>query len=349
MIFNILVVTKYEWGSRKEKHDEIRKILLQENNGITDVRFTVWERTLPVPLRYRDRFGKVRIKESWFEEHISREAKLKGFNVAVFQFSEEDGAKWGLDKGHRAANFKDGDFFGECWVKCGEHSRRMYQTKDGQKKRNTYTVDIPHEIGHELKLQGLTNINVHDYDYQSATNDIEGFYKDIRITKKGEQRSLLGRILDLKNIFMPPIKDDVLYTEATRHLNIDASPDDLARDEIGCAESVSCIIQKVFPDFPVITGTYTLLEKLEKDFRFEKTFHNRFSQVPKGTIILCATVPGKPFPGHVGIFGTENTIMSNDSRKEYLGKFLSNYTLGSWYKRWVEWGKYDVHYFKLKS
>jgi hypothetical protein len=349
MILNILVVTKYKWKSRDAKHARIKNTFMQKGNGITDVKFTTLYKDVGTPEMYVDTLGKRRIREEWFEKNISIDAKMKGFNAVVFQFSTEDGKAWGIDAGHRGSNYRDKDFFGECWVKCNENSRRKYKKR---RERDMYEVLVPHETGHELKNQGFTTLDMHNFDYRSEINKIEEFYKQIRITTEQEQISIKGRILDLRliltmfNTLFGQNKSQLLYEKALQYIGTDASPLDRADDELGCAESVSEIICKVISSFKVVTGTWTLMNAFDTDDRFEELTFTNHDIVPVGTIIICATVPGKPFPGHVGIFAKNNSIMSNDSA---TGKFMANYTAETWYQRWVVKGGYRVRFYKLKN
>lgn len=350
MILNILVVTKYKWSARDQKHDEIKKIFMQKGNGITDVKFTMLYKDVGTPTLYLDTATKKnRIREEWFEQNISREAKLKGFNICVFQFSDEDGRKWGIASGHMGLNFRDGDFFGECWIKCNENSKRKY---DRTGRRDVYTVTVPHEVGHELTLQKLTTLQMHDYDFQEKINNIEAFYKALRITIEGEKRSTEGRIIDLKGIlqsikklFMP----NVLYEAALKYVGIDASPNDAADDVVGCADSVSNILNGALKGgFKKHTGTWMLGDELEKDPRFERVYFKCDEILPAGIIGICRTLPNKPFSGHCWITGLNNTMFSNDSRPEYLGKWLMNYTYQRVVEKWVDEGKYILEFYKLK-
>jgi hypothetical protein len=144
-----------------------------------------------------------------------------------------------------------------------------------------------------------------------------------------------------------PIKQPVLSNREKLHalavsfLGVDASPSDLAPDELGCAESVSNIINALI-SFPIITGTWTLWDKLMKDARFESV------GVPMaGDIIISPTATGNgSIVGHVGIVTFEDRIMSSDSYKQ--GKFLTNFTLVTWQNRYMKKGGFPVYYFRLK-
>lgn len=136
-------------------------------------------------------------------------------------------------------------------------------------------------------------------------------------------------------------RPQTIYEAAKRQLGKDASPSDRASDDVACAESVSEIIRAVFPDFPIVTGTYTLWVILKDDKRFRKV------TIPMpGTIIISPTGTARKqsFPGHVGIFGFRNTIMSNTSR---TGIFEENYTLQSWIDRYQNKGTYPIYFFDL--
>lgn len=133
-----------------------------------------------------------------------------------------------------------------------------------------------------------------------------------------------------------------LYQIALKNIGIDASPNDLVPDELGCAETVSNIIQQYDSSFPIITGTWTLWDYLRR--------HPKARQVTipmPGAIVISPTGESKhgrkaPFVGHTGFVSARNTIMSNDSA---TGKLLINYTVDTWKARWEKEGGYPVYYF----
>lgn len=111
-----------------------------------------------------------------------------------------------------------------------------------------------------------------------------------------------------------------IYEEAMKRIGTDASPRDLANDFFGCAESVTTILKAVDPRFPIITGTWTLWDYLEKSPFFVKV-----TKPVAGDIIINPT--SALYTGHVGIFKDDNLIISNDSNS---GLFKQNYTLSTW-------------------
>lgn len=121
-----------------------------------------------------------------------------------------------------------------------------------------------------------------------------------------------------------------IYLEALKYIGTDASPSDRVDDVVGCAESVTEILSKVIR-FPVVTGTWTLWDKLRRDQRFRET------TIPMpGDIIISPTGTGNGrIRGHVGIFGKNLVIMANDSD---TGKWMAFYTLDSWKDRYEKKG-----------
>jgi hypothetical protein len=143
--------------------------------------------------------------------------------------------------------------------------------------------------------------------------DIEGLKK---------QLSLLQALLNLL------LMKKTLLDVCKAHLGTDASPNDLTKDETACAETMTTLLKKVYPQTPIITGTWTLWEYLKNP----KNGWVPSSGYSPETIILSPTGTGKAgTTGHVGIFLEDGLIASNDSR---TGKFIQNYTLNTWQARY---------------
>ncbi len=138
-----------------------------------------------------------------------------------------------------------------------------------------------------------------------------------------------------------PTNREKLFKAAKGSLGKDISPGDLVNDEVGCAESVSKVIQIVFPDFPTILGTAALNTKLQNDKRFRQTS----DPAKPGFIIISPTGSGlgKLAHGHTGIFGEKDRIMSNTSS---TGKWTDNYSLTAWIAYFRTKGGLKVHYFE---
>lgn len=131
-----------------------------------------------------------------------------------------------------------------------------------------------------------------------------------------------------------------LYETAYQAIGTDASPNDSAPDELGCAESLSKVIQKAFPElnFPTVLSTRVLYWNLiqSPSFMLETT--------PQyGDIIISPTGTGNGrVIGHCGIVG-KTWIMSNDSR---TGTWEANFTPDGWKRYYEIKGGIPTHYFR---
>lgn len=168
----ILVISKNKWSSRLKKHEEISKLM--KTGGIQAL-FTTLHKDVGRP-----EVKNGRIDPEWYEKNISTIARREDYNHVIFQFSERDGKRWKLESGIRGHNIKDTDTLGESWVCSDEDS--IVKFKNGT-IRNKYMKTIPHEIAHELKNNGTTNLDIHLYDFKNEINNIEGFYKELNIMK----------------------------------------------------------------------------------------------------------------------------------------------------------------------
>lgn len=130
-----------------------------------------------------------------------------------------------------------------------------------------------------------------------------------------------------------------VYEKALSLLYTDASPDDLASDDLACSESVSNVLRQVYPDFPIITGTAALAGFLYKDKRFANVLEYR-----EGVILVSPTGKGNgTIVGHCGIFGKDGTIMSNSSES---GLWKQNYDINSWIKRYRKLGEFPLYFYE---
>ncbi len=133
----------------------------------------------------------------------------------------------------------------------------------------------------------------------------------------------------------------MLYLTAISCLGKDASPNDIAPDEYGCAETVNAIHKIAFgAEIGGDVSTYRLYAALLS--------HKRFIGVDvpdKGDIVISPTGygNGKMTNGHVGIVSEGGRIMSNSSDS---GLFLENYTLESWKLKYVVGGGYPMKFFR---
>ena len=133
-----------------------------------------------------------------------------------------------------------------------------------------------------------------------------------------------------------------LYNAAVKSLGTDASPNDLAPDEVGCAETVNAVFKSVFgKEIGGGLSTALLFKVLKDDKRFMKV-----DQALPGDIVISPTGYGNGglSNGHVGIVAEDENIMSNSSA---TGTFETNYTLKRWVARYRNKGGYPIYFFRV--
>lgn len=271
------------------------------------------------------------IEPSWYDQNITPLAK--GYDMVLFvmpvsQWNKTNGARgWRTDRNAGPV---------ELHIWCDENET-VYYSNFGTMP--AFFQFARHEIAHALYMIKSIPDRTH---YWWDLGKFENIHKDFN--DRAALISLLTGLLNaynemIKIIMATKTKLQSLHDAAKGVIGQDASPSDLAPDELGCAESVSNIVRKVLPDFPIITGTWTLEQKLKTDKRF-----TRVLTPSKGTIVISATGTGNgKIAGHVGIFG-DGVIMSNDSA---TGKFMPNFTLEGWTKRYKGIGGFPINYYDV--
>lgn len=133
-----------------------------------------------------------------------------------------------------------------------------------------------------------------------------------------------------------------VYQTALNSLGQDISPLDLATDELGCAETITNLLRNAGVKAPIILGTYSLFEWLQKNCW-------RVSLPLPGNIVISPTGLGGRngiTHGHTGIVLDEGKVASSDSK---TGKFIINYTIKDWIKKYVDKGGYPMYFFAVEK
>lgn len=159
---------------------------------------------------------------------------------------------------------------------------------------------------------------------------------------------MLNDALDALNVLLEKLKrtlksmpdlNEQLYNVAFASIGHDLST--VAANEVACAEAVSRIVQKAFPElkFPTIVSTRELFSHLSQSPSFKPVDTPQY-----GDIILSVTGTGNGAVehGHTGIMG-RTWIMSNDSRS---GTFEANYLPDNWRRYYEVKGGFYTHYFR---
>lgn len=168
MKLQVLIVTKYKWRSMDKKLKEVANQMSNAQN-FHGVNFTVEHRDVGKPT-VKDG----RITHAWFDNHISKDAKQRGFHDVVFLFSVTDGKRWKLDSDIRGTFLRDFDGIGEMWIRANENSVKRY----GKKKVNEFVRVLLHEESHTTAQRlGIAKKNdlTHFFDY--TLNDVGMIFK----------------------------------------------------------------------------------------------------------------------------------------------------------------------------
>ena len=140
---------------------------------------------------------------------------------------------------------------------------------------------------------------------------------------------------------LPPQKSvkDLLIEEAEKAIDKDITPNDEIQDKVSCVAQIVALLQKVM-EFPDLNYTPDLLNFLKQDKRFKSTL-----DLDIGNIIISPTGYGNgSIVGHVGLYGTNGKIMSNNS---FTGKWEYTYTTDTWVNRYRNKGGFPIYVFKL--
>lgn len=135
-------------------------------------------------------------------------------------------------------------------------------------------------------------------------------------------------------------KEDLFLKVCLDALDTDPTPNDEVSDDVACAHTITTLLKKVFPDFPILPSTRDLYNKLASDKRF------KLVDMPnKGRIIISPRTPQKN--GHVGSLITNERIASNNSFGVLAGKFTGNYDFESWKREFEDKRKLKTYIFEI--
>ena len=134
-----------------------------------------------------------------------------------------------------------------------------------------------------------------------------------------------------------------LLDVCTSALNTDVTPQDTTPDDVACAEVVTTLIKKIYPTFPIITGTYTLYEYLNNP----KNGWRQVNEYEPETVVVAPTGMGlQGAIGHAWIVLEDGTLASNNSFGINRGKFTKNYTPATAEKKYTGEKKIPLYLFR---
>lgn len=139
-----------------------------------------------------------------------------------------------------------------------------------------------------------------------------------------------------------------LYSVATFYIGKEASPKDIADDELACMESVDEIVKQTFGTY--INGRKDRVSVSTLDgYRILSTnpYFKKVTTPLSGDIILSPSGygNGKLSNGHIGIIHNVG-IMSNNSYGKDKGKWTINFTLSKWKDYYQKKGGFPIVFFR---
>ena len=128
---------------------------------------------------------------------------------------------------------------------------------------------------------------------------------------------------------------DLIYQTVLKNVGKDLTT--IAPDELGCAETVSRILEQCFGDKPITISTYYFYQIFKGSEKWKQVYNPI-----RGDIIISPTGYGKTAHGHIGFIGLNNIIYSNNS---LTGKLEPNFTIATWIAQYSKMG-YPTFYFR---
>jgi hypothetical protein len=277
-----------------------------------------------VPLVKRDD-GRNIIDEQWFDDFLTTPALAKGYNTVGLHLTPKIRGKLMLHGSIRGLHYSDSDHIAEYYFVASD--QKECDTRAGHEEGHNDAKWFPKEkLTTAMKRVGALH-------YYVLTGNLAGLYRELEIDPALSLVDRLKAQLELARLQLAKLlaMKKTLVQVCTEALGTDVTPDDVVRDEVACAVTVSTLIKKIDDAFPVIPGTWTLNEHFKAHAEWE-----RVSEPTPGCIIISPTGTGKAgTSGHVGVVMEDGRIASNNSAGKDKGRITKNYTFASWTERFA--------------
>lgn len=296
-----------------------------------DLRHTQFE---DIPwVEYSSVPGSYGIEPRWYDDHVT--AQATGFDVVLLVLTKKQWKEPGKARGWRTDNSSG---VVQLHLGCDEHEKMAWPNMPVD---DVFFQVCRHELMHALFMICNQPDTTH---YWWDRGQLEQALAELNFGVREQKIQILTKLIaitkSLLSLVMKNSNPLLLWSE--QKVGFDASPLDRAPDELGCAESVSTGLREVYGDFPIVTGTYTIWEKLREHPLF--TVQSRWEP---GDIILSPTGSSKSsIPGHVGVIGHGGVVYSNNSN---TGKWDTHFTVDSWIEYYQAKGGLPVFYYRRNA
>lgn len=327
----VLVFNNYKWSSVNKKLDELKKWY----KPLVDIDFHIkYTNFNDIPFEpYNNDSTTLGVSFDWFYKNITPLGV--GYDMVMLILPRK---QW--QEPNRARGWRTSNSFGavNLQIACEENESIWFPNMGWQ---DSFFQLARHEILHGLFMISGQYDTTH---YWWDRGQLETARDQIRLPENYSIPGILKAINYISNqitklTISKQSAGDRIYNFAKTLIGKDASPNNLAPDELACAETVSYILKSLYPTFPIITGTWTLWDYLKKSKDFTEVL------IPKkGDIIISPTGTGNgKITGHTGFLGENGVILSNNSS---TGKLDNHFTQTTWKGRYQGLGGLPIYYFR---
>lgn len=287
------------------------------------------------------------VDNNWYDKNLVIPNLGGGYDMILFVVNNE---QW--QDGRRVRGWRTDNDQGPVQLQVAANEKEKMKWPEF-KAMNAFFQIARHEICHGLFMISNQADSTHYWwdrgQLEKARDEVRlpKDYKTPRAMKTFNYLQGLLKSLSMSLNEMSP--GEKIYNKAKSLLGTDASPMDKAPDGLGCAETVSTILNSIWSYFRIVTGTWSLYDALRFDPKFVRITNP--DQAMRGDIFLFVTGMGngKISNGHVGFLMDNNMIASNDSGlydQNLKGKFVLNYTVDSFIKRFRDVGGYELFIYR---
>ena len=185
--------------------------------------------------------------------------------------------------------------------------------------------------------------DTYDYSKKKLAKD-HNIRRAKRIWLGDNKRKSMRRHISLLQLILNKLMQKETFLDiCTNALGTDVTPQDNVPDEVACAEVVTTLLKKKYPETPIIPGTWKLLDYLSKPTSNFTEIH----EYEAGSIVVAATGTGKAGTiGHTWVVMEDGTLASNNSFGIYRGRFTKNYTPETVERKYRDEYKMPIRIFK---
>lgn len=337
-----IVANNCEWESWPDKIKAVQDWYKPKLH----IDFDILHTKIPVVpfIKYED--GREGVDPAWYDKNIIPLGM--GYNIVLLvlplaQWQSRKARGWRTDSDQGPVQLQVG---------CDENEELVFPNFP---PLNSFFQTARHEIMHALyMITGQYDVCHFWWDrgqFEYARDGLK-FPKDYANPFIQKALNYISSIIiklrkNMTNVIPVPAEANrkILYKVAVESIGTDASPKDIAPDNLGCAETINAIYEKAFgAQIGGDVSTYRLYSCLKNHPYFESV-----SDPLPGDIIISPTgynSPQNPMKnGHAGFVGENGVVMSNESKN---GKFEVNYTIQSWRDKYQTKGGYPVKFFRRK-